>query len=79
LYAAKAFDVLDRIDPSPEYSDGKRSSCIGVFKQVVHGDETPESIHAILEMLRVNANQPQVDQILALIRRWARRNKIYVG
>jgi hypothetical protein len=34
LYAAKAFDVLDRLDPDPEYLEGKRGAAVGVFQQV---------------------------------------------
>lgn len=33
-YAAKAFDILERLDPDPEYWDGKRGACVGVFQQV---------------------------------------------
>ena len=29
VYAAKAFDVLERLDPDPEYWEGKRGACIG--------------------------------------------------
>jgi hypothetical protein len=32
LYAAKAFDVLERLDPSPEYWEGKRGACVGAFQ-----------------------------------------------
>jgi hypothetical protein len=32
-YAAKAFDVLERLDPDPEYWEGKRGACMGVFQQ----------------------------------------------
>jgi hypothetical protein len=32
LYAAKAFDTLERLDPNPEYWDGKRGACVGVFQ-----------------------------------------------
>lgn len=35
LYAAKAFDVLERLDPDPEYWEGKRGACVGVFQQVM--------------------------------------------
>lgn len=36
-YAAKAFDVLERLDPDPEYWEGKRGACVGVFQQVGDG------------------------------------------
>ena len=32
LYSAKAFDVLERLDPDPEYWEGKRGACVGVFQ-----------------------------------------------
>lgn len=31
-YAAKAFDMLDRIEPNPEFWEGKRGSIVGVFQ-----------------------------------------------
>lgn len=41
-YAAKAFDVLERLDPNPEYWDGKRGACIGAFQMVIAGKEQRE-------------------------------------
>ncbi|GFH15618.1 uncharacterized protein HaLaN_11872, partial [Haematococcus lacustris] len=32
FYAAKAFDVLERLDPAPEYLEGKKGACIGTFQ-----------------------------------------------
>lgn len=32
LYAARAFDVLERLDPNPEYWEGKRGACVGAFQ-----------------------------------------------
>ena len=37
-YAAKAFDVLERLDPNPEYWEGKRGACVGVFQLIVAGE-----------------------------------------
>ena len=34
LHAAKAFDVLERMDPDPEYWEGKRGAVVGVFQLV---------------------------------------------
>ena len=31
-YSAKAFDVLERLDPNPEYLDGKKGACVGTFQ-----------------------------------------------
>ena len=30
-YSVKAFDVLERLDPDPEFWEGKRGAAIGVF------------------------------------------------
>ena len=42
-YAAKAFDVLERLDPNPEYWEGKRGACIGWFQRVV-ADKEPKGL-----------------------------------
>lgn len=34
-YAAKAFDMLERMDPSPENWEGKRGACCGTFQYIV--------------------------------------------
>ena len=47
FYAAKAFDVLERLDPDPEYWEGKRGACVGVFQQVVAGICTYSTIVTI--------------------------------
>jgi len=38
-YAAKAFDVLERLDPNPEYWEGKRGACVGIFQMIIAGHE----------------------------------------
>ena len=38
-YAAKAFDMLERLDPNPEYWEGKRGACVGVFQMIIAGRE----------------------------------------
>jgi hypothetical protein len=43
-YAAKAFDVLERLDPNPEYWEGKRGACVGVFQLIIAGHE-PRCVH----------------------------------
>ena len=42
-YAAKAFDVLERLDPNPEYWEGKRGACVGIFQLILAGRE-PRSV-----------------------------------
>ena len=41
-YAAKAFDVLERLETSQEWWEGKRWACCGLFQQVIAGKEKKE-------------------------------------
>ena len=51
LYAAKAFDVLERLDPDPEYWEGKRGACVGVFQLVIAGKASREDLQDALTMV----------------------------
>jgi len=70
-YAAKAFDVLERLDPSPEYWDGKRGACVGVFQLVIADKEIKEHVLDVLNMLRANENSPQAEFIIRVMEKWA--------
>lgn len=37
-HAAKAFDMLDRLDPNPEFWEGKRGAIAGVFQVLIITD-----------------------------------------
>eukprot|EP00116_Pleurobrachia_bachei_P006614 sb/3466876/ len=54
-YSAKAFDVLERLDPNPEYWEGKRGACIGLFQQIIAGHEPRETLREVLAILRNTA------------------------
>ena len=90
----KAFDTLERIDPDPEYWEGKRGSAIGklsknltiysnnfatlgLFQMVVAGNETRDHLVEAMGMLR-DSNNPQVEFILKVIRKWAKENGIKI-
>eukprot|EP00002_Diphylleia_rotans_P017202 TRINITY_DN333_c0_g1_i1.p1 TRINITY_DN333_c0_g1~~TRINITY_DN333_c0_g1_i1.p1 ORF type:complete len:554 (+),score=141.49 TRINITY_DN333_c0_g1_i1:64-1725(+) len=77
-YSAKAFDVLERLDPNPEYWEGKRGACVGVFQQVIAGHESKELLRDVISMLR-NTNNPQVEYIIRIIKKWAKENGVQVG
>ena len=66
-YSAKAFDVLERLDPDPEYWEGKRGACVGVFQQVIAGDERTESLAEILNLLNSTTN-PQVEYLTQVMK-----------
>ncbi len=72
-WAAKAFDVLERLDADPEYWEGKRGAAMGVFQAVVAGTEPRDSLRDVVAMLAAASN-PQVEYILRIINRWAAAN-----
>jgi len=76
-YAAKAFDVLERLDSNPEYWEGKRGACVGVFQLIIAGHEPKDRLHEVLQLLR-NSNQTQVEYIQRTMKKWARENKVVV-
>ncbi len=78
FFSAKAFDVLERLDPEPEFWEGKRGACVGVFQMVVAGLEPKESLSDILAMLR-NTSNPQVEYIIRIIRKYCKENGIKVA
>ena len=71
LYAAKAFDVLERLDPDPEYWEGKRGSCVGVFQAVIAGKASRDDLQDVLTMIR-NTSNPQVEYIVRIIKKWGK-------
>jgi len=74
-YAAKAFDLLERHDPDPEYWEGKRGACVGVFQMVVAGKDRKENLVEVLNMLRATSN-PQVEYIMRTITKWCQANGV---
>ena len=76
-YAAQAFDVLEGMDPNPEYWEGKRGACIGVLQLVIAGHEPKESLQEIARILR-NTSQPQAELIAVAIRKWARESRVTI-
>lgn len=76
-YAAKAFDVLERLDPNPEYWDGKRGACVGIFQMIIAGHEPRETLRDVLQLLRNTAN-PQVEYIIRTMKKWAKENRVPV-
>ena len=77
FYAAKAFDVLERLDPDPEYWEGKRGACVGVLQQVIAGVEPKDSLRDVLSMLR-NTSNPQVEYIVRTVQKWCKQNGVAV-
>jgi hypothetical protein len=78
LYSAKAFDVLERLDPNPEYWEGKRGACVGVLQLVIAGHEPKDNLKEVVQILR-NTSQPQAELIVVAIRKWARENRVTIA
>ncbi|XP_053494209.1 intraflagellar transport protein 56 isoform X2 [Ictalurus furcatus] len=75
-YAAKAFDVLERLDhQNPEYWEGKRGACVGIFQLILAGREPRETLKEVLPMLR-SAGNPQVEYIIRIMKKWAKDNRV---
>lgn len=66
-YAAKAFDVLWRLDPIPEYWEGKRGACCGVLQMVAAGKEKRSVLSEIINMLKNNTDTPQAQFIVRVM------------
>ncbi|KAL0585020.1 hypothetical protein ABG067_005157 [Albugo candida] len=73
LYAAKAFQVLERLDPDPEYWEGKRGACVGIFQRVVAGKAGKTDLEEALTILKSN-NNPQVEYIVRIMKKWGAEN-----
>lgn len=78
FYAAKAFDVLERLDPAAEYLDGKKGACIGTFQLVIAGKEDKDSLRDVIAMLK-NDDNPQLDRFTRVMKKWAKENGVAVA
>jgi len=68
-YACKAFDVLERLDPDPEFQQGKRGAAVGVFQAVIAGNESTDKLQEVVHMVR----DEMIDRVM---RKWAKENRV---
>lgn len=71
--AAKAFDMLEKMDPSPEYWEGKRGACAGALFSIItkrKSGSPPNGIGEIISLLRDSSNS-QAEAMLRSFRRYA--------
>jgi len=69
-FAAKAFDVLERLDPNPEYWEGKRGACVGVFQLIIAGHEpryVTDCLHLVLNICTLYSTSALCTQHLHLV------------
>merc|ERR1711874_486145 len=76
-YSAKAFDMLERLDPNPEYWEGKRGAAVGLFQMIIAGREDRQALADIIQILR-NTQNPQVEHIVKVMKKWAKDNRVPV-
>jgi intraflagellar transport protein 56 len=77
FYSAKAFDVLERLDPCQEYWEGKMSACLGVVESIFAGSESRESFKAVTALLN-NSDNPQAQVVLRTLRKVAKELRITI-
>lgn len=71
--AAKAFDMLEKMDHSPEYWEGKRGACAGALFNLITKKKfgtPPNGIGEIISLLRDSSNS-QAETMLRAFRRYA--------
>lgn len=74
LIAAKAYDVLQRLDSNePDHWEGLRASAAGVLQLVIAGQEGKDSLREVLVILRSSSN-PQAEYISRVLHKWAQMN-----
>jgi intraflagellar transport protein 56 len=76
-YAARAFDLMERMDPNPEYWEGKRGACAGAFQLIVAGQEPRETLREIILLLR-NSGSSQAEGMVTVMKKWAKENRVNV-
>ncbi|XP_074602731.1 tetratricopeptide repeat domain 26 [Brevipalpus obovatus] len=74
LHSARAFDQLEKLDSSPEFWEGKRGACIGVFQLIIVNKEPRDSLYEVMKILR-NSDNPQADQIIKIMKTWDKESK----
>uniref|UniRef100_K3WMS7 Intraflagellar transport protein 56 n=1 Tax=Globisporangium ultimum (strain ATCC 200006 / CBS 805.95 / DAOM BR144) TaxID=431595 RepID=K3WMS7_GLOUD len=72
-YAVKAFDVLERLDPDPEYWEAKRGACVGFFQQMAMGEGGILHVQRsdeVLQLLSVSKNALEASKVATLLKKW---------
>lgn len=71
-FAVKAFDVLERLDPDPEYWEAKRGACVGFFQLIATGEEPLRKARCeeVLKLLATSKNVLESSQLAAILKKW---------
>ncbi|GMS84224.1 hypothetical protein PENTCL1PPCAC_6399, partial [Pristionchus entomophagus] len=77
-WMVRAYDALEKIDPSPDHWQGKRAAVTGQFVQLVKGECSPKEMSEVLKFLQ-NGNHSQIESINGTISNWCANNGIDVS
>ncbi|KAJ8983941.1 hypothetical protein NQ317_008643 [Molorchus minor] len=90
-YAAKAFDMLDKLEPNPEFWEGKKrcnrwsfsstisdAFCLYEKGGVIAKKFSVDMLGDVLQLLRSSTSN-QAEQIAKLIRKWAKENRLSIS
>lgn len=76
LLRLQAFDALERLDPDPEFWEGKRGAAVGVFQKVVAKKGSHSELQEVVNLLR-STNNPQVEYMInRVMKKWAKDNRV---
>lgn len=76
FFAFKAYLFLERFDPNIQNSQGKFASAVGLFYQVMSGQEQHEKIQEIIHYLVDSPPSEQINKLLIAFRNWGKENGI---
>ena len=68
--AARAFDLLNRLDPSSSHQRGKRGAVIGAFRDVLAHVESIDCIDELLQLLH-EEHHAELESIRDVIWKWS--------
>ncbi|GMT14436.1 hypothetical protein PFISCL1PPCAC_5733, partial [Pristionchus fissidentatus] len=74
----RAYDALEKIDPSPDHWIGKRAAVSGQFIQLVKGNSTGKEMSEVLQYLQ-NGNHSQIESITRTIASWCANNGVQLS
>ena len=73
-YSFKAFLFLEKFSPSSENTNGKVSSAIGVFYQLVSAKIGSEKLQEVIHYLNDGAQSEEVKKSIKLFKKWGKEN-----
>lgn len=71
--------MLERLDPAPEYLEGKKGACVGTFQAIIAGrQKDKEALREVVAMLVNGASNPQIELMARVMKKWAKENGVAV-